>query len=177
MLGFIQAPTYLCFSFMCFDGVYESDIRQANLPFSLLIFIFIPAPRFSLSLRVWFWEEDCHTQTLAHHFHWTLLNLHTHTVTQSATARQACCPLAAVSDFTFVFLSSVESWFAPHLWSEAPAVCCFGVLGSRHWSMLQSPPPFRWAFMAIDWANLGWLSKLIATALILINLIATVRFC
>lgn len=80
MLGFIQAPPYLCFLFMCFDGVYESDMRQANLPFSLLIFIFIPAPRFSLSLRAWFWEEDCHTQTLAHHFHWTVLNLHTRTV-------------------------------------------------------------------------------------------------
>lgn len=104
----------------------------------------------------------------------------TYTLTQSATARPACRLLAAVSDFTFVFLPSP---FFSRITVRSPLVkwssCCLLL-----WCTGQPPmvdvavtTPFQvgysWQLIGQTWVG----SKLIATALVWINLIAIVGFC
>lgn len=124
----------------------------------------------------WFWE-DCHTQTLAHHFHWTVLNLHTHTVSY-------CSPGLPSSGSCVRFHFCLPSFsFFSRIMVRSPLVkwsSCRLLL----WCAGQPPlvdvavtAPFQvgysWQLIGQTWVG----SKLIATALIWINLIAIVRFC
>lgn len=149
---------------------YKHGIKWADLPFCIM-FYFLPAPSFSLSLRCCFGEDETiiviHTwfaQRINYVGSYLLVPWITYTLTQSAIGCQARCLILAapaVLDFSItIFIhihTSANSQFAPHAGGEALSFRLGALCGHDcDWSDAEDATRFTCVFTARDWANLGW---------------------